>query len=128
MAYLGGDRPPPARPRARHRDHLGDVLAAVRAPHPGGEFRQRHRPPGDPRERFRFDVPGRAAGTGDAHEEVAQGVVELLDVGKHAQARMVLTAGESVHAVRGRARNCMTCHLPGGVFVCDIVRSFATHL
>ena len=44
------------RPRPSHRDHLGDLLPAVRAPHPGRECRERHRPPCDPRERLRLDV------------------------------------------------------------------------
>jgi hypothetical protein len=68
-----------ARPRPRHRDHLRDLLAALRAAHPRRELRQRHRSPGDPRERFRLDVPGRAAGTRDAHEEIAEAIVQPLD-------------------------------------------------
>jgi hypothetical protein len=43
----------------------------------------------NPRKRFRLDVAGRAAGASNAHEEVAETLVELRDVGQHAHGRMV---------------------------------------
>jgi len=44
-----------------HRDHLGNLLPALRALHPGRERRERHGLPYDPRERFRLDMAGGAA-------------------------------------------------------------------
>ena len=67
--------------------------------HPARERRERHRPPGDARERFGLDVPGRPAGAGDAHQEVTEALVEPLDVRQHAHRRMVGTDGGRVHAV-----------------------------
>ena len=95
-------------PRPCHCHHLRDLLPAVRAAHPGRERRQRHGSPCDPREGLRLDVPGRAAGTRDAHEEVTETLVETLDVGQHAHTRMVRTACEGVHAVVLDVSCCMT--------------------
>jgi len=60
-----------------------------------------------PRERFRLDVPACSARAGDANNEVAERVVELLDMREHAHARMVLTAGAGVHAAPRELHYCM---------------------
>jgi hypothetical protein len=47
----------------------------------------------DPRERFGLDLPGGSARARDAHEEVAEAIVEPLDVKQHSHGRMVRTTG-----------------------------------
>jgi hypothetical protein len=44
-------------------------------------------------------VARRAAGAGDAHEDVVEGVVEPLDVRQYAYGRMVGMTGEGVYSV-----------------------------
>ena len=126
---LGRRESATAWPCARYRYHFRNLSAALRAPHSGRGHRERHGPPGDPRERFRLDVSGRAAGASNAHEEVAEAVVQFCDVRQHAHGRMVLTAGDGVHAVRGNVRTCMAlssvrlqrvaCILAAGVLLGD---------
>jgi len=55
---------------------------------------------------LRLDVTGTSARARNAHEEIAEAVVELLDVREYAHARMVLTLREAVHAVQDPAPNC----------------------
>jgi len=43
----------------------------------------------DPSERLRLDVTRCAAGTPDAHQKVAEAIIEPLDVRQHAHERMV---------------------------------------
>ena len=47
----------------------------------------------------RFASTANVIDTGDAHEEVAEGVIEPLDVRQHVHGRMVRTACGGVHAV-----------------------------
>jgi hypothetical protein len=58
--------------------------------------------PSDARERFRLDMVG-GAGTGDAHDEVTEGVIELRDVRQHAHARTVRGESGCVHSVHDTA-------------------------
>ena len=52
-------------------------------------------------------MPGRSAWAGDPHHEVAEGVIKLRDVGKHAHARMLRRAGEGVYSVVADLLTCM---------------------
>jgi hypothetical protein len=81
----------PPRPPRRPSSRTASIASAVRAP----------RAPRDPRERLRLDVPPCSAWASDAHEEVAEAVIEPLDVGQHAH---------GAHgADGGRRRPCSTC-------------------
>ena len=53
------------------------------------------------------NVPGRAARTRDAHEEVAERVVEFLNVRQHAHRRMVRSGGGHVYAVPSEPDRCI---------------------
>jgi hypothetical protein len=58
--------------------------------------------------RFITPVPGRAAGAGDPHDEVTEGVIELRDMRQHAHLLIMRSSRERVHAVGDSVRGCMT--------------------
>jgi hypothetical protein len=58
-------------------------------------------------ERLRLNFTAGAALTHHTHEEVAEAVIEPLDVGKHAHGRMVLRALARVYSVRAPIASCM---------------------
>src|SRR5262245_31745917 len=78
----------------------------------------------DPRERLRFDVARRSRRAGDAPEQIAEAVIELLDVGQHARAghgwgavRAPPFSSAVCGALCGKRRNerayeCETRHAP----------------
>ena len=106
----------PARPRASNRDDLGRLFPAFGAAHSPGEFSQRHLPADQARECLRLDLTAGTALAHNADQEVAETVIQSLDVGQHAHARMVLSRGERVHAVGGGVPTCTG--LPGRQFNC----------
>jgi hypothetical protein len=54
----------------------------------------------------RCRLENRAAGAGDAHEEVAEALIEPFDVTQHAHARMVRSGAERVYSVRDSVPTC----------------------
>lgn len=77
-------KPFPALPRDCDGDDLRSPGAALAATHPPADSFKCCRRSAQARERFRLCDPLRSALAGDTDEEVAQRVVEILDVGEHA--------------------------------------------
>ena len=96
----------PARPRASNRDDLGSFPSAPRAAHAPRKFSQRHLPADQAREGLGLNLTAGTALAHDADQEVAEAVIQSLDVKQHAHARMVLSGTERVHAVGGSALSC----------------------
>ena len=96
----------PSRPRASNRDDLGSFPSASRAAHSPRKFSQRHLPADQARECLRLNLTARAAFAHNADQEVAEAVIQSLDVRQHAHARMVLSGSERVHAVSGGVPTC----------------------
>jgi hypothetical protein len=103
-----------SRPRASYRDHLGSLPSASRAAHSPRKFSQRHLPADQTRECLRLNLTAGAAFAHNADQEVAEAVIQSLDVGQHAHARIVLSGGERVHAVAGGVPTCTA--LPSSQF------------
>jgi len=106
VAYFGGDRP---RPRG-----LGLATATTSAtflPHCEHRIRAARAASVAERPAILASASGsmcRAAPhAGHAHDEVAEGVVELRDVRQHPHERMVRSSAKRVYSVRGTVPRCM---------------------
>jgi hypothetical protein len=88
------------RPRFRHCDDLRGLFPALRAAHPLRELLESHGPADEARKDLGLNLTTRAAVTNHTHQELAEAIVQFLDVREHAHERMVLT--------RPAARACST--------------------
>jgi hypothetical protein len=74
---------------------FGGLPSAPRAAHPRRELLERHLPPDQTRERLRLNLATGAALACDAHQEVAELVIETPDMREHLHGRMVPSVWQS---------------------------------
>jgi hypothetical protein len=95
-------------PAASNRATSSSLLSASRAAHPWRKLLERHLPPDEAGERLWLYFPAGTTLAHVPHQEVAEAIIEPLDVREHAHVRMVRTGCAGVHEVAGGPHLDMT--------------------